>query len=672
MTATADTALDTLAVNTIRFLAVDAVQKANSGHPGAPMGLAPFGYVLYSEILRHDPGDPRWPGRDRFVLSGGHGCMLQYALLHLCGYDLTMEDLESFRQWGSRTPGHPEYGMTPGIEASTGPLGQGVANSVGFAVARAWMGERYNRSGEDIVDWCTYFQCGDGDLQEGIASEAASFAGTMGLGNLIGVYDSNHVQLAGPTDLAFREDVAARFQAYGWHVSTVEDGESLGDIRLALQEARGVTDRPSLIVLHTHIGYGSPHKQDTYQAHGEPLGEEEVRLTKEALGWPVEPAFLVPDEVRERFAAVRERGAALHAEWDQRYETWAADQGELAQEFERVFLSRRPPPAVLDAPLPERPEPGTSVATRASAGKALNWLAPLMPELVGGDADLTGSTKTHIDDGGEFLHHSFRARNLHFGVREHGMGGIVNGMTLCGLRAFGATFFTFSDYMRPSIRLAALMEIPSVFVFTHDSVGLGEDGPTHQPIEQLASLRAMPHLEVIRPADLTEACQAWRWALTRQSNPVALVLSRQGTPALDPSRVPDDAIERGAYVYRDPDSGEADVVLIGTGTEVALCDAAADVLAARGIGARVVSMPCWERFAAQPDDYRDSVLPPGGPARVAVELGSPAGWCRWVGEEGRTVTIDRFGASAPIADILRHLGFTADDVAAAAREAIGR
>lgn len=672
MTATADTALDTLAVNTIRFLAVDAVQKANSGHPGAPMGLAPFGYVLYSEILRHDPGDPRWPGRDRFVLSGGHGCMLQYALLHLCGYDLAMEDLESFRQWGSRTPGHPEYGMTPGIEASTGPLGQGVANSVGFAVARAWMGERYNRSGEDIVDWCTYFQCGDGDLQEGIASEAASFAGTMGLGNLIGVYDSNHVQLAGPTDLAFREDVAARFQAYGWHVSTVEDGESLGDIRLALQEARGVTDRPSLIVLHTHIGYGSPHKQDTYQAHGEPLGEEEVRLTKEALGWPVEPAFLVPDEVRERFAAVRERGAALHAEWDQRYETWAADQGELAQEFERVFLSRRPPPAVLDAPLPERPEPGTSVATRASAGKALNWLAPLMPELVGGDADLTGSTKTHIDDGGEFLHHSFRARNLHFGVREHGMGGIVNGMTLCGLRAFGATFFTFSDYMRPSIRLAALMEIPSVFVFTHDSVGLGEDGPTHQPIEQLASLRAMPHLEVIRPADLTEACQAWRWALTRESNPVALVLSRQGTPALDPSRVPDDGIERGAYVYRDPDSGEADVVLIGTGTEVALCDSAADVLAAGGIGARVVSMPCWERFAAQPDDYRDSVLPPGGPARVAVELGSPAGWCRWVGEEGRTVTIDRFGASAPIADILRHLGFTADDVAAAAREAIGR
>ncbi len=672
MTATAESALDTLAVNTIRFLAVDAVQKANSGHPGAPMGLAPFGYVLYTEVLRHDPGDPRWSGRDRFVLSGGHGSMLQYALLHLCGYDLTMEDLASFRQWESRTPGHPEYGIVPGIEATTGPLGQGVANAVGFAVARAWMGERYNRAGEEVVDWCTYFQCGDGDLQEGIASEAASLAGTLGLGNLVGVYDSNHVQLAGPTDLAFREDVGARFEAYGWHVSEVEDGESLQDIRLALEEARAVTDRPSLIVLHTHIGYGSPNKQDTYHAHGEPLGADEVRLTKEALGWPLEPEFLVPDEVRERFAAVRERGAALHAEWDERYETWAADQGELAREFERAFVERRPPQAVLDAPLPQRPERGESVATRASAGKALNWLAPLVPELVGGDADLTGSTKTHIEGGEEFLHHSFRARNLHFGVREHAMGGIVNGMTLCGLRAFGATFFTFSDYMRPSIRLAALMEIPSVFVFTHDSVALGEDGPTHQPVEQLAALRAMPHLEVIRPADMTEACQAWRWALTRPSNPVALVLSRQGTPELDAARVPDDAVERGAYAYRDPDSGDPDVVLIGTGTEVALCDAAADVLERNGISARVVSMPCWERFAAQPASYRDSVLPPGGPARVAVELGTSMGWCRWVGEGGATVTIDRFGASAPYKVILERLGFTPEAVAATARKAAGR
>jgi transketolase len=661
--------LEQLAIDTIRVLSMDAVQKANSGHPGAPMGLAPLGYVLYTQVLRHDPADSHWPNRDRFVLSGGHGCALQYSLLHLCGYDLTLDDLKSFRQLGSRTPGHPEYGITDGIEATTGPLGQGIGNAVGFAIAETRLSEMFNRDGAEIVDWRTYFQCGDGDMQEGVASEAASLAGSLGLGKLIGVYDSNHIQIEGSTDLAFHEQVAERFEAYGWQIQTLGVESTPDDIRVALEQAGQVKDMPSLIVLRTHIAHGSPNKQDTAGAHGAPLGEDEVKLTKENLGFPSLDPFFVPDGVRELFAAVRERGAQLHAEWDARYRAWAEAHADLAGDFERL-LTGGVPQALADASTPTRAAGSKPVATRSASGEALNWLKDLVPELLGGSADLAPSNETHLEGEGDYLRHQFDGRNLHFGVREHAMGAIVNGMTLCGLRAYGGTFLTFSDYMRGSIRLSALMEIPSLFVFTHDSIGLGEDGPTHQPIEQLAALRAMPNIEVIRPADVNESFQAWRWAVTRADQPSALVFTRQKLPVLDPERIPADAIERGAYVYADPDA-EPDLLMIGTGSEVSLCIDAAALLAEDGIVARVVSMPSFERFAAQPADYRDAVLPPSLTARVSVEMGSSFGWDRWVGEQGVKIGIDSFGASGPIADLLAHFGFTPEAVAERVKSTLG-
>ncbi len=664
------TDLDELAVNTIRTLSMDAVQKANSGHPGTPMGLAPLGYVLYTRIMRHNPLDPGWLNRDRFVLSPGHACMLQYSLLHLCGYDLSMDDIKSFRQWGSRCPGHPEYGVTPGVEISTGPLGQGFANAVGFALAEAHYATTFNRGGDIPVDHHTYVICSDGDMEEGIASEAGSLAGNLGLGKLIAIYDDNEISIEGATHLAFHEEVAQRFDAYGWHVHECPEEASLEEIEMAIREAQSVTDRPSFITLPSHIGYGSPNKQDTGAAHGSPLGEEEIRLTKENLGWPWQEPFVVPDEVRELFAEVRRRGERTQEEWADAYDAYRAEHEDLAAEFERV--SRRHAPNL--PPIPDMPtfDSGDDpVATRAASGKALNWLAPQVPELLGGSADLAPSTATNLNDFPSVLRHDYGGRNLHFGIREHAMGAIVNAMTIEGMRAYGATFLVFSDYMRGAIRMAALMEIPSIFVYTHDSIGVGEDGPTHQPIEHLASLRAMPNLEVIRPADINETFLAWHFLLGSQSEPAALVLSRQKLPVLDRERIPDDALVRGAYVYRDPEGGaEPELILIGTGSEVSLCLAAADLL--DDVAVRVVSMPNFIRFGMQEREYRDSVLPPGLKARISVEAGSTLGWVRWVGDEGVSIGLDHFGASAPAGVIAEHFGLTPEAVAERAREYLGR
>jgi len=661
--------LDELAIDTIRTLAMDAVQKANSGHPGTPMGLAPLGYVLYSRVLRHNPLNPRWPGRDRFILSCGHACMLQYACLHLSGYDLGLDDIEQFRQWKSRTPGHPEYGHTAGVETSTGPLGQGFANAVGFALAEAHMAATFNRPGNEIVDHHTFTICSDGDMEEGISSEAASLAGYLGLGKLIAVYDDNKITIEGSTDLAYHDDVGKRFESYGWAVHRLEINSPLERIEAALEEAKSITDRPSMVILPSHIGFGSPNKQDTASAHGAPLGVEEVELTKEALGWPYEEPFMVPAEVYEHFAAVKERGAAAESEWDEQFEAYAAEHADLAAELERVIGRVAPElPPRSEAP---RFEPGGDpVATRAASGKALNWLAPHVPELIGGSADLAPSTSTNLDDYASVRRHDFGGRNLHFGIREHAMGAIVNAMTIEGLRAYGATFLVFSDYMRGAIRLAAIMEVPSIFVYTHDSIGVGEDGPTHQPVEQLAALRAMPNLDVIRPADANEAVLAWRWLLGGDRNPTALALSRQKLPLLDPDAIPDDAIERGAYILRDAE-GDPDLILIGTGSEVSLCLDAADLLAAGGTAVRVVSMPSTNRFEAQERAYRDEVLPPAVTARISVEAGATFGWDRWVGDAGLAVGIDHFGASAPAADVFKGFGLTAEVVAGRARELLG-
>jgi len=663
--------IDELAIDTIRTLAMDAVEKANSGHPGTPMGLAPLGYVLYSQVMRHNPVNPRWPGRDRFILSCGHACMLQYACLHLSGYDLSLDDIELFRQWQSRTPGHPEYRHTAGVEVSTGPLGQGFANSVGFALAEAHLAATFNRPAHEIVDHHIFTICSDGDMEEGVASEAASLAGYLGLGKLVAIYDDNKITIEGSTDLAFHDDVGKRFESYGWSVHELEINPPLEQIAAALEAAKSVTDRPSLVVLPSHIGFGSPNKQDHASAHGAPLGAEEVALTKQALGWPYEEPFTVPEEVYELFEGVKERGIAAEAEWDERFESYAAEHPDLAGELGRII--RRGEPSL--PPLAEAPEfvsGGDPVATRSASGKALNWLAPAVPELIGGSADLAPSTSTNLGDYPSVRRHDFGGRNLHFGIREHAMGAIVNAMAIEGLRAYGATFLVFSDYMRGAIRLAAIMDVPSIFVFTHDSIGVGEDGPTHQPVEQLAALRAMPNLEVIRPADANETALVWHWLLGGDRDPTALALSRQKLPILDRSAIPDDAIERGAYVLRDPDgSGAPELILIGTGSEVSLCLEAADLLAGQGIGARVVSMPSMERFAKQDEAYRNEVLPPGVTARVSVEAGATFGWERWVGDGGFAVGIDHYGASAPAADVFEGFGFTADAVAERARGLVG-
>jgi transketolase len=662
--------LDLLCVNTIRFLAADAVQKAKSGHPGLPMGAAPMAYVLWTRFLRHDPADPAWPDRDRFVLSAGHGSMLLYALLHLTGYDLPLAEIQRFRQWGSRTPGHPEYHVTPGVEATTGPLGQGIANAVGMAIAERHLGARFNRPGHTIVDHRTYVLCSDGDLMEGVAAEAVSLAGHLGLGRLIGLYDDNLVSLAGKTALSFSEDVPRRFEGYGWHTLVVPDGNDLEAIDKAIHEAQAETERPSLIAVRSVIGYGAPKKQGTHEAHGEPLGEEELRGAKQALGWPLEPVFHLPDAAVARFREAIGRGAAWQAEWATRLEAYRTAHPDLAAEW-RARAARELTPG-WDAALPTFP-PETPVATRDASGAVLAAVSPRLPALIGGDADLAPSTKTLVKTAGSFLRGSPEGRHLHFGVREHAMGAIANGIAYHGgLVVFCGTFFIFSDYMRPAVRLAALSELPVVYVWTHDSIGVGEDGPTHQPVEHLAALRAMPNLVVIRPADAAETIVAWRVALARRRGPTALVLTRQKVPVLDRAiYAAAEGAARGAYVLADAPGSPPELILIATGSEVALVVAAQAALVKEGVRARVVSMPSWELFETQPREYRDTVLPPGLRRRLAVEAGASFGWERWVGDEGETLTLDRFGASAPGEVTMRELGFTVEAVLARARALLG-
>ena len=646
--------LDELCINTIRTLAMDAVQKANSGHPGTPMALAPVAYTLYTRVMRHNPANAAWPNRDRFVLSCGHASMLLYSVLYLCGYGLALEDLENFRQLGSPCAGHPEYGHAPGIEATTGPLGQGISNCVGLALAERMLAARFNRDGHEIVDHHTFTIASDGDMEEGISSEASSLAGHLGLGRLIAFYDDNHISIEGDTELAFSEDVGARYEAYGWHVQRLGEDLAVERLEQAAQAAMAVTDRPSLIICRTHIAVGAPNKHDNAGAHGSPLGEEEVRLTKEAYGWPTEPPFLVPAEALEHYRATIPRGEQAEREWDEQLRAYRAAHPALAAELEAIFDRR--PPTLPPGPL-KRFQPGTKMATRKASQEVLQVAAELVPSMIGGAADLAPSTLTLLDGGGNVERGAYEGRNLHFGIREHAMGAIVNGLALSGLRAYGATFLIFSDYMKGAIRLAALMELPSIFCFTHDSIGVGEDGPTHQPIEQLAALRATPNINVVRPADAHETGLAWSFALRASETPTVLALSRQALAVLDPELIPDDAIERGAYILRDTD-GDPSLVLIGTGSEVGLCLAAADELAADGIAARVVSMPCMDRFERQPAGERERVLGAPGTPRIAVEAASPFGWDRWTGERGAVIGMRTFGASAPEAAVYAHFGIT--------------
>jgi transketolase len=660
-----DEDLEQLAVNTIRTLAIDAVQKANSGHPGLPMGAAPMAYVLWQRHLRHNPRNPHWPNRDRFVLSAGHGSMLLYCMLHLTGYDLTLADLQAFRQWESRTPGHPETLITPGVEATTGPLGQGAANAVGMAMAERALAHRFNRPGHAIVDHRTYALVSDGDLMEGISAEAASLAGHLKLGKLIYVYDCNHISLDGPTSLAFStEDVGARYAAYGWQVLHVKNGDTdFAAIDRAISEAEADTARPSIIVIQTTIGFGSPKKQGTSEAHGSPLGPEEVAAAKRALGFDPDKSFVVPSEAGAHLRSAVERGASQQAEWETRFGAYASAHPDLAAEWRRTLAGELP--ADWDGGLPTFVEKDAQ-ATRQASGKALNAIAARVPELIGGDADLSVSTSTSLKDGGSFDGQTGAGRNIHFGVREHAMGAIANGMAFHGgLRAFVATFFCFSDYMRPAVRLAALNELPVTFVWTHDSIALGEDGPTHQPVEHLMSLRAMPGLAVMRPADPNETAEAWRFAISQRHRPVALVLSRQKLPVIDQTVARGTA--RGAYVVADPAQGKPVALLLATGSEVSVAVASQKLLAAAGIPVRVVSMPCWELFAEQDAAYRSSVLPADVRTRVSVEAGVTLGWERWLGDGGSAIGLDRYGASAPGEVNLEKLGFTAENVAGRVR-----
>jgi len=656
-----DTDLDELAINTIRFLAVDAVQRAESGHPGMPMGAAPMAYVLWTRHLSHNPRDPQWPDRDRFVLSAGHGSMLLYALLHLTGYDLSMEELKNFRQWGSKTPGHPEAHLTPGVETTTGPLGQGVANAVGMAIAEKHLAARFNTPERPLVDHYTYAICSDGDLMEGISHEAASLAGHLGLGKLIYLYDDNEISIDGSTDLAFTEDVDARFEAYDWHVQRIDDGNDLDAIDAAIQAARAETERPSLISVRTHIGYGSPNQQDTAAAHGSPLGEDEVVLTKRNLGWPEDETFYVPDAVRDHLREAISRGADAQAAWNERFARYKEEQPEKAQAF-ATGMAGDLPDGWADA-LPTF-EAGTSMATRAASGTTLDALGPHLPSLIGGSADLTGSNKTDIEGRHDFQTDRPEGQYFRFGVREHAMAGAANGMALHGgVRPYVGTFLIFSDYLRPSLRLSALMEQPVIYVFTHDSIGLGEDGPTHQPIEHLMALRAIPNLTLIRPADANETAQAWRAALQNDHGPTALALTRQGLPTLDRTTYASaEGVRQGAYVLSDDDD-TPDAILIASGSEVQHIARAAETLRADdGINVRVVSMPSWALFDAQPDAYRDAVLPPNVDVRLAMEAGRAQGWERYVGPKGRIIGIDRFGASAPGSTNMEQFGFTAEHV----------
>jgi transketolase len=678
---------ETLSINTIRMLSVDAVQKANSGHPGAPMGLAPAAYILWTRFLKHNPHNPSWPDRDRFVLSAGHGSMLLYSMLFLTGYDLPLDQIKQFRQWGSRTPGHPERGHTPGVETTTGPLGQGFGNGVGMAIAEAHLAARYNRPGFDVINHFTYGIVSDGDLMEGVASEAASLAGHLKLGKLIYLYDNNRISLAGAADLSFTEDCAKRFDAYGWHTVSVADGNDVGAIERALGAARAETSRPSLVLLRTHIGFGSPGKQDTFEAHGSPLGEAEVRATKEKLGWPLEPTFFLPDDALAHFREAVGKGQKSEAGWKECFSAYTEKFPELAKDFEQTMSDALP--VDWAAAIPSFPADAKGVATRTASGKVLAALATQLPTLIGGSADLNPSTFTVLPKLGDFEspqravadkqgaaggEWSYAGRNLHFGVREHGMGAALNGMAAHGgIIPFGSTFLIFSDYLRPSIRLAALMGLGVIYVFTHDSIGVGEDGPTHQPVEQLAALRAIPRLIVLRPGDANETAVAWRVAIENRACPVALVLTRQNLPTLDRGQfAPADELRKGAYILADAPGGKPDIILIGTGSEVSLAVAAREKLVDQKVQARVVSMPSWELFDQQPQAYREAVLPKSVRARLAVEAALSQGWHRYVGDDGDVVAVDRFGASAPGNVVMEKLGFTVSHVVERATALLGK
>ncbi len=679
--------LDTLSINTIRTLAMDAVQKANSGHPGTPMALAPVAYTLWQQFLRFDPEDPIWPNRDRFILSNGHASMLLYSLLHLSGVravnpkyerlgelSVTLEDIKNFRQLGSKCPGHPEYRLTSGVETTTGPLGQGVAASVGMALAGFWMAQHFNRPDFEMFNYNVYAVCGDGDMMEGVSGEAASLAGHLELSNLCWIYDNNRITIEGHTELAFSEDVATRFIGYGWNVTRVGDANDLEMLARAYRCFLQTNDRPTLIIVDTHIAYGAPNKQDTSAAHGEPLGEDEIRLTKRNYGWPEDAKFLVPDGVREHFReGIGKRGDELREQWVRQFERYGEKYPELADHLDR--MQHRRLPDRWDKNLPTFPADARGLATRDSSGKVLNVLAQNVPWLMGGAADLFPSTKTRLtfERAGDFEADDYSGRNLHFGIREHAMGAALNGMSLAKVRPFGATFLIFSDYMRPPIRLAAIMEIPVIYVFTHDSIGLGEDGPTHQPVEQLASLRATPGLMTIRPADANEVVEAWKVIMQLHHEPAALVLTRQAVPTLDRSKyAPASGVAKGAYVLADVPDGKPQVILIATGSEVSLCVDAYEKLRAEGIKARVVSMPSWDIFEHQEKDYREKVLPKDISARIAVEQASTFGWSRYVGPKGRTIGMHTFGASAPLKELQKKFGFTPDAVVAAARELVAQ
>jgi transketolase len=662
--------LNNLCINTIRMLSVDAVQQANSGHPGMPMGAAPMAYVLWTKFLKHNPQNPTWPDRDRFILSAGHGSMLLYSLLFLTGYTLSLDDLKAFRQWGSKTPGHPEYGHTPGVETTTGPLGQGFANGVGLAISERFLAAKFNRPGFSIVDHYTYAIVSDGDLMEGVCHEAASLAGHLKLGNLIYLYDDNHISIEGNTDLTFTEDRLARFSAYGWQVQQVVDGNDLKEIEAAIQAAQADKNRPSLIAVRTCIGCGSPNKQDTAGAHGEPLGLEEIRLTKENLGWPIEPAFYVPDEALDYFRQALPAGEKHEKEWQHKIAAYEKAYPELAGEWKQILSGKLP--EGWDQTIPAFPADPKGTATRVASGTVLNALAAKIPNLMGGSADLAPSNKTMQKGSRHFAPDQYDQRNFHFGVREHGMGSILNGMALHGgIIPYGGTFLIFSDYMRPPIRLAAMMGLKVIYVFTHDSIGLGEDGPTHQPVEQLASLRLIPNLTVIRPADANETAEAWRMALQIQGGPVALILTRQNLPTLDRSQMPGaDNLAYGAYVLNGQETLSPDIILMASGSEVSIALRALEQLKKKGLAPWVVSMPSWELFDKQPESYRNQVLPPAITNRLAIEAGRTLGWERYVGGKGKVIGLDHFGASAPYQTLYEKFGLTADQVVSKALEMV--
>lgn len=662
--------LDTLCINTIRTLAMDGVQKANSGHPGAPMGIAPMAYTLWTRFLNHNPQNPAWPDRDRFVLSAGHASMLIYSLLHLTGYDLPLEELKQFRQWGSKTPGHPEYGLTPGLESTTGPLGQGISMAVGMAIAERILAERFNRPEHTIIDHYTYVIVGDGDLMEGVSAEAASLAGHLKLGKLICLYDDNSITIDGSTNLAFTEDVGKRFEAYGWHVRRIEHGADPQVIASAVEAAQKETDRPSLLCVKTHIAHGSPNKQDTAGAHGSPLGDDEITLTKEALGWPSQDAFFIPEDALAHFRKCIDKGAELEKAWNENFEAYAQVYPELVEQWELMMSGKVP--ENWDELLPEFPA-GKSVATRAASGQVLNAIAEAIPALIGGSADLAPSNNTYLEAFSDIQANDFAGRNIRYGVREHAMGAVMNGLTLHGgIIPYGGTFLVFADYLRPAIRLAALMEQQVVYVLTHDSIGLGEDGPTHQPVEHLTSLRVMPNVLVLRPAEATETAAAWKVALERKDGPTVLALSRQGLPIIDRTQAPSaDMVAKGAYIVSEAKDGKPELILIAIGSEVSLAIEAQKELEAKGTATRVVSMPSWKLFDEQAEEYKEEVLPSDVTARLAIEAGSPVGWEKYVGDKGDILGISTFGASAPANILFEKYGFSVSNVVKRASKLLG-